>query len=217
MSRLPQLLPGIQVVAHPDPLNAVYHSLLETAPRLIREHNPDIVVNVGLAPDQSYFGVEQSAPRDGYHQVPDIERRVLSKAESSRAVWGKKSPEVLETSFDLAQVLDLWKRKLSWNPALSSSGGRKGARAATKGKAPPPSPPAVVDVRHTDDVGNYVCGLTYYASLAELAQRSNDNDGGSRYAVFLHVPPLQTEEDFRRGSLVLAGLIESLVEVWGQR
>lgn len=229
MSRLPPSLPGIRILAHPDPLRSVYRSLLETAPRLIREHDPDIVVHVGLAPDQTYFGVEQGAPRDGYHQFPDMERRVLTKAES-RTVFqnsnsnnsGKKknmvaSPEVLETSFDLPSVLEAWKRRLSWNPALSGSGGRKmGARKAAD---------VAVDVRHTDDVGNYVCGLLYYASLAELAQRgsgsgsgSGGGDGkGSRYAVFLHVPPLQTDEEFQRGSLVLGALIETLVEAWEQR
>ncbi|KAK7755298.1 hypothetical protein SLS62_002804 [Diatrype stigma] len=230
VSRLPPSLPGIRVLAHPDPLRSVYRSLLETAPRLIREHRPDVVVHVGLAPDQTYFCVEQSASRDGYHQVPDMERRVLTKAES-RTVFnnsgggaGKNkkknmvvSPEVLETSFDLPGVLEAWKRRLSWNPALSvgGGGGKMGAKAAAKGgKAP--SSDAAVDVRHTDDVGNYVCGLLYYASLAELAQRGGGGDG-SRYVVFLHVPPLRTEEEFHRGSLVLAALVETLVEAWEQR
>ncbi len=212
MSRLPPALPGIQITAHPDPLRSVYHTLLEMAPRLIAEHDPDVVVHVGLAPDQDYFGVEQGARRDGYHQIPDMERRVLSKAES-KAVWGKKSPEVLETSFDLAHVLEMWRQRLGRNPAISGGGGGGGGGGAkgprAKGKAS-----AAVDVRHTDDVGNYVCGLIYYASLAELAKRG---DGGSRYAVFLHVPLLLTEEVCKRGSLVLAALIESLVEAWSHR
>ena len=217
VSRLPPSLSGgISVIAHPDPLEPAYHSLLEAAPRLIRDHDPDIVVHVGLAADQTYFSLEQSARRDGYHQTPDAARRVLTKAES-RTAWGRKSPEVLETSFDLPRVLETWRRRLRAAPALSGGGGGghgKGPRSREGNAGGRKS--LDVDARHTDDVGSYVCGLVYYASLAALAERRRD---GARYAVFLHVPPFApgaAEEDWRKGSSVLAALLEALAEVWRQ-
>ena len=216
------------MIAHPDPLEPAYHSLLEAAPRLIRDHDPDIVVHVGLAADQTYFSLEQSARRDGYHQTPDAARRVLTKAES-RTAWGRKCPDVLETSFDLSRVLESWRQRLR---ALSSGGGGggkgygKGSRGRggnVGGNGNNISLLEDIDARHTDDVGSYVCGLVYYASLAALAERRRD---GARYAVFLHVPPFAPgaaaaaaavqEEDWRKGSSVLAALLEALAEVWRQ-
>ena len=216
MSRLPPSLPGgIEVIAHPDPLESVYHALLETAPRLIREHSPDIVVHVGLAPGQDYYSLEQGARRDGYHQSPDIARRVLTKAES-RTAWGKKSADALETSFDLPRVLEGWRQR------LRAAGGGNGKSKGGKGKptcAAGGKTAYDVDVRHTDDVGNYVCGLLYYATLAELARSSPD---GSRYVVFLHVPPplgagAEQDRDWGKGLAVLVALIESLADAWRQR
>lgn len=230
VSRLPPSLSGgITVIAHPDPLEPAYHSLLEAAPRLIRDHDPDIVVHVGLAADQTYFSLEQSARRDGYHQTPDAARRVLTKAES-RTAWGRKCPDVLETSFDLSRVLESWGRRLR---ALSSGGGGGGGKGHGKGSrgkggnagdnGSNKSLLEDIDARHTDDVDSYVCGLVYYASLAALAERRRD---GARYAVFLHVPPFAPgaaaaaaavqEEDWRKGSSVLAALLEALAEVWRQ-
>ena len=223
VSRLPPSLScGISVIAHPDPLEPAYHSLLEAAPRLIRDHDPDIVVHVGLAADQTYFSLEQSARRDGYHQTPDAARRVLTKAES-RTAWGRKSPDVLETSFDLSRVLESWRQRLR---ALSSGGGGGGGKGHGKGSrgkggnagdnGSNKSLLEDIDARHTDDVDSYVCGLVYYASLAALAERRRD---GARYAVFLHVPPFApgaAEEDWRKGSSVLAALLEALAEVWRQ-
>ncbi|KAH9884076.1 hypothetical protein F4778DRAFT_574834 [Xylariomycetidae sp. FL2044] len=212
VSRLPASLPGgIRILAHPAPLRAAYHPLVEAAPRLIREHGPDIVLHVGLAADRDYFAVERSAARDGYHQVPDVDRRVLTKAES-RALWGgsgsgsgkkQKSPEVLQTSLDLPAVVEAWRSRLRRADGGAAAKGKKGAKA-----------PIEVDMRLSDDVGNYVCGLVYYASLAELAQRGGPSAGS---AVFLHVPPLPTGEDVERGRVVLVALIEALVEVWKQR
>jgi pyroglutamyl-peptidase len=197
VSRLPHSLPGIQIIAHLEPLTAAYRPLLETAPKLIEKHKPDIVLHVGLAVERDYFGVEQTAPRDGYHQNLDMDRKVITKAES-KTLWGKKSPETLATSLDLEQTVALWKQKLQQN-----------SRSLQGGKGPK-TKQLEADVRLSNDVGNYVCGLVYYTSLAELARRN----GGKANAVFLHVPPLSTEQDLERGCVVLVSLIEALAEVW---
>ncbi|CAH0022555.1 unnamed protein product, partial [Clonostachys rhizophaga] len=55
--------------------------------------------------------LEQSAFRDGYHEYPDEERKVISKLDVKR-LWGKKSAENISSSFDLESVVELWKRNL---------------------------------------------------------------------------------------------------------
>jgi pyrrolidone-carboxylate peptidase len=58
-------------------------------------------------------------------------------------------------------------------------------------------------------VGNYVCGLVYYTTLAEMAKRGE----GRRNAVFLQVPPLSGDMELAKGRDVLLSLILALVEV----
>jgi pyrrolidone-carboxylate peptidase len=106
-------------------------------PKLLEQYKPHIVILAGLAADRNYFAVEKGADRDGYHQIPDEERKVFTKAEAKKA-WGK-SPDRLDSSIDLDDVLARWKRlKMSAN------------------------------LRVSDDVGNYVCGFAYYLSLEKF-------------------------------------------------
>jgi pyroglutamyl-peptidase len=125
----------IRTATQPEPLKASYHDLFEVDPRLLESFKPDIVLHIGLAVERSYFAIEKGAEKDGYHQYPDVDRRVFNKAETKKS-WGK-SPYRLDTSFDLEDVLVKWR--------------------AQAGKAP--------DLRTSDDVGNYVCGFVYYRSL----------------------------------------------------
>ena len=69
---------------------------------------------------------------------------------------------------------------------------------------------ADMDVRLSDDVGNYVCGFVYYTSLTELAKRGD----GQRAATFLHIPLLKTEEDIEKGERVVLALIGALANTW---
>ncbi|KXJ86878.1 hypothetical protein Micbo1qcDRAFT_236639 [Microdochium bolleyi] len=220
---------GIEIIAHPVPLKAAYRSLLQTAPDLLRQHdNPDIVLHIGLATDRDYFAVEQSASRDGYHQYPDVERQTLRKDEGL-AVWGKKSADKLETTLHLDAVVRSWKRNLSLpfgdggtvdgdpgRPLLKKGKGRGGGQKrndaawAARGRAL-----ASGDVRLSDDVGDYVCGLLYYASMAAMQQlrdRVGRRYSGARNVVFLHVPPLEGEAALAKGLEVVVALIKALAE-----
>ncbi|CZR67944.1 uncharacterized protein PAC_17843 [Phialocephala subalpina] len=80
-SSLPQTINGIRIIIEPQPLKAIYHSLLDV-PKLLEKHNPDIVIHIGLAVDRNYFAIEKGADRDGYHQFPDEARKVFTRAES---------------------------------------------------------------------------------------------------------------------------------------
>ncbi|KAK8032096.1 hypothetical protein PG990_001830 [Apiospora arundinis] len=82
---------AIEIIPHPDPLPSSYHGLLQTMPALVREHSDkvDQILLIGVAVGQQYYSVEQSAARDGYHEVPDLDRRTLAKGEGVK-IWGEK-------------------------------------------------------------------------------------------------------------------------------
>jgi len=129
---------NIHVITQPEPLRAAYHYLFEVVPRLLEQHKPDIVLYIGLAVERTYFAIEKGAERDGYHEFPDVDRKVFNKAETKNA-WGK-SPSRLDSSLNLEDILEKWRAQV--------------------GKGP--------DLRTSDDVGSYVCGFVYYTSLQNL-------------------------------------------------
>ncbi|KAK8856771.1 peptidase C15 pyroglutamyl peptidase I-like protein [Apiospora arundinis] len=224
----------IEIIAHPDPLPSSYHGLLQTVPALVREHadTVDLILLIGVAVGQQYYSVEQSAGRDGYHEVPDLDRRTLAKGEGVK-IWGRKSRERLATSVDLEAVVEGWREGLaatSFHIDYLNGKNRK-TSSVVKGERPPTAtgqqqlllPP---EVRHTDDVGSYVCGLVYYTALAELrriaeeraAEASKTKTTGEEDAngsvegktVFLHVPLLLGEEQLEVGYGVVVALIRAL-------
>ncbi|KAF9728771.1 hypothetical protein PMIN01_13151 [Paraphaeosphaeria minitans] len=69
---------------------------------LIAKHEPHIVLHMGLAVDRDYYAVEQSAPKEGYYDVSDSDRKVITRAENKK-LFGK-APSSLATSLDLASA-----------------------------------------------------------------------------------------------------------------
>jgi pyroglutamyl-peptidase len=130
------------------------------------------VIHVGLAFDRSYFAIERGAARDGYHSIPDEERKVFTKAENKK-LW-RKSPERLVSAFGFEKAIGVWKREVG-------KGNGKG-----KGR--------VEDVRLSDDVGFYICGFVYYVTLEWFWERKKKAS-----VVFLHVPPLEGRAETERG------------------
>ncbi|KAF2670286.1 peptidase C15, pyroglutamyl peptidase I-like protein [Microthyrium microscopicum] len=181
VSRLPSTLdntyPPIEIVTQQEPLNAAYHDIAATIPTLIEQHNPDVVILVGCAMERTYFAVEKGAFRDGYHQFPDVARKVITKAESKK-LWSK-SPDRLDSGIDIESVVAGWKSKV--------------------GKA--------VDVRGSNDVGEYVCGFAYYVGLEHEWKL-----GKPRNVLFYHVPPLDEHGKTDKGNEVTIGLIKTVAE-----
>ncbi|KAK8054053.1 hypothetical protein PG996_013354 [Apiospora saccharicola] len=211
--RLPQTLPSgnVTIIAHPEPIPATYHKIAEVVPKLIAEHDPDIIIHMGLAAERDYFAVEQTAPKEGYHEIPDIARRVFTRAEN-KARFGK-SAESLATDLPLEQVVDSWKdsvaqARLRLPSSISASGTGKapqtGGKKGTKGAK---EEQRDVDVRLSNDVGTYVCGFIYYLSLLEM-----EKNGRTRNTVFFHVPPLGTEDEVDIGVRVTENLVQALVD-----
>jgi pyroglutamyl-peptidase len=185
VSRLPSTIPHkwlkIRLIKHPEPIKAAYHDIASVVPKLLEE-KPDIVIHVGLAYDRKYFAIEQGADRDGYHQIPDVSRKVFTKADTKK-LW-PKSPERLETSFNVDEILPKWK--------------------ANAGKTP-------ADLRRSNDVGHYVCGMIYYLSLEHFWGKGVEEN---RPVMFLHVPPLPSSEDIRKGVEIATGLIQTVAEIY---
>ncbi|KAK0117401.1 hypothetical protein ONS96_013231 [Cadophora gregata f. sp. sojae] len=187
-SLLPSTVDGVRIIVPPEPLKAEYHSLLEIT-KLLDEHQPDVVIHIGLAADRDYFAIERGADRDGYHQIPDEKRKVFTRAETKK-VWGK-SPARLDTTLDVEEILGRWKENLASGAAKS------------KGK----EKPKPVDVRTSDDVGNYVCGFVYYTSMEWFWRKYGAQ--GERRVLFFHVP--KQEGGFEQGKDVTIALIKGVI------
>ncbi|KAK7931590.1 hypothetical protein PG985_002302 [Apiospora marii] len=211
--RLPQTLPSgnVTIIAHPEPIPAAYHKIAEVVPKLIVEHDPDIIVHMGLAVERDYFAVEQTAPKEGYHEIPDIARRVFNRVEN-KARFGKSAAS-LTTELPLEQAVESWKdsvaqARLRLPSSTSASGAGKAQINGKKGAKGPKEEQREVDVRLSDDVGTYVCGFMYYLSLLEM-----ENRGKNRNTVFFHVPPLGTEDEVNIGLKVTEHLVQVLADL----
>jgi len=209
---------------------AKYAEVLDLTNELIAVHAPDIVVHIGLAHDRTYFAVEKGAKKEGYNDVPDETRRVFTRGENKTA-FGKEAAR-LDSTLDLAAATAAWQEevqglklkqqstapgtqpgKADEKPKEKEKGkGKQKLRAAAETSAKGAANGAQVDVRCSDDVGNYVCGLQYYASLLAMQKQT-----GKRDTVFLHVPYLKTLDDIEVGVRVTEALIRALVEVWALR
>ncbi|KAF2186164.1 peptidase C15, pyroglutamyl peptidase I-like protein [Zopfia rhizophila CBS 207.26] len=207
-SRLSSTLPKdstIKLIVHPTPAISAYHAILDYMPKLIQEHDPDIILSIGLDQGRDYFAVEQSAQKEGYHEIPDRHRKVFTRAENKKLFC--KAPDTLRSSLDLKSAVVRWRSEVGGMrlPLKACEEGNRAAKGKMKGWKE-------VDVRLSDEVGNFTCGFIYYVGLLEKEKR------GKGDVVFLHVPWLEGDEEIGVGVKVTEKLIGALVESWrGQR
>ncbi|RYP87383.1 hypothetical protein DL770_004795 [Monosporascus sp. CRB-9-2] len=233
VSRLPGTLPNnIEVTIHPEAVRVAYHPVFDLVPQLYAEDDYDIVLHTGLAAGREYFAVEQSSSQSrleasGYQNSPDVDGEVFTVAEQE-AAWANE-PLSLETDLDLIRVVELWSNRTSHIafPPLSDGDTQDPATAETEpwrsarvggpvevrlendfDYASAPEDPATDDVRWSDAVGFYLCGFIYYTGLVEKGKT------GARDVVFMHVPYMDTEDQYATGVEVTIELINSLVESW---
>ncbi|KAF2106969.1 hypothetical protein BDV96DRAFT_617140 [Lophiotrema nucula] len=199
------LIPGQHVPS-------VYQELLTQSPTLIEKYDPDIVLHIGLAAGYEWFAAEQSANREGYHEIPDNERRVITRAENKK-LFGK-SPASLASSLDLESAVETWRNSLRGFtfPAKKSDNrvapkGKEQIKRNGSGKSAKAN--KGIDVRLSNSVGNYVCGFVYYVSLLEMQKRK-----GRRDVAFLHTPLLEGDEEIGIGVQVAKELVKALVEAY---
>ena len=189
-----------------QPLPAAYYKLATVVPQLIEENNPDLIVHMGLDVESGpgVFKVEQSAPKEGYHNYMDVEKKVFTRAENKKA-FGKSSASLI-TSLNLDTAVQAW--QLACHGMHLSKSVAPSAKVKTKGKGKNEEKQAL-DIRQSDDVGTYVCGLNYYVSMMEMQKRT-----GKRNVVFFHVPKLDTQSEIAVGVKVTEELIKALVSVY---
>lgn len=154
---------------------------------------------MGLAFERNYYAIEKGAERDKYHEIPDEAKKVVSRAETKK-LWGK-SPPRLDSTLDLEDILIKWKE----NASLKTSD-----KGKSKGKSKGEGSSKEVDLRTSDDVGNYVCGFVYYAALEWFWKKNGPQ--GERKVLFFHVPMLKGERDFEKGKDVTIALIKGIIK-----
>lgn len=193
---------SIQLIVPDGPMPAAYHDIKAQVTSLIDIHAPSLVVHMGLDVDSGpgVFKIERSAPREGYHDFPDIRRKVFTRIENRKEF--AKAPASLTTSLDVGAAEEIWRADCApitlATSKVSQQNAKKGARPAKQN----------VLVQLSDNIGTYVCGFCYYVALIHLQSHT-----GKRHAIFLHVPPLETEADILAGVRVTEEVVRALVHV----
>lgn len=201
----------ITIIVPPDPLPAAYHKILTQIPALIAQHAPDFVIHIGLdvGSGLGVFKIERSAPREGYHDIPDIDRKVFTRRENKK-LFGRAASS-LQTGLHIDEAAEVWREKCSTlRLPLPQASIRNGSNLRSTGKSKG-TVGVGVDVQLSDDVGTYVCGFNYYVGSLEMQKQS-----ARKEVVFLHVPRLQNDEEVQIGARVVQELIGALVSVWKQ-
>lgn len=193
---------AIQIVVPPDPMPAAYHELRDQVIALVDNHAPDLVVHLGLdvGSDRGVFRIERSASREGYHQFPDIRRKVFTRTENKEEFG--KAPLTLASTLDLDAAEKIWRQSCASITLATTANSQHGAKNRTW-----PEKQNVL-VKLSDDVGTYVCGFCYYVALLHLQSQT-----GTRHTIFLHVPPLESNADILVGVRIVQEVVRALVHV----
>jgi pyroglutamyl-peptidase len=126
---------------------------------------------------------------------------------------------------DLDSVVEVWKgsvdalgltlgHRAGGAPTRAKPADAKAGKKKSSGKVDSSAAQARkrVEVRCSDDVGNYVCGFLYYASLLEAKK-----GGKGTEVVFLHVPMMEGHEELKVGAKVVEEGVRALVSEWSAR
>lgn len=159
---------------------------------------PDIILHIGLAAGRPYYTLEKGAHGRGYGAIPDVDGDKFPDDVANEKFPPELFPYVLHTSFDTSDVVARWRSNL----------GHTWADAHLPAYAQIQSTDAP-DVRLSPDAGNFLCGFTYWNSLAHYYSMNEDE----RPVVFMHVPDLSdSDEMLDTGRDVTIALIKALVE-----
>lgn len=143
---------------------------------------PDIILHIGLAAGRSFYALERAARRVGYERLADVDGEHWTVEEREKLWPGDVFPDILYTRFDTADVLKRWDENLLQEAmdraeqktsteiekcvGLDEAEAEKMLDAIAKQQLE--TSMNVPDVRISDDAGNYLCGFSYYFSLARL-------------------------------------------------
>jgi len=171
-------------VKHPEPIKVAYRAVYELVPKLLsKDEEYDIIFHIGLAANRTYYSMERQSAREPYWEEEDVDGHTFSR-EATNSLWPSNScPLHLKPTFNLD---DVW---LRWRSNVNSVN-------------------TDIDIRPSDNPGNFLCGFIYYSSMSWFWKKQRKE----RPVMFLHVPDLPRESDVEEGVMVAQGLIRALVE-----
>ncbi|KAK5273621.1 hypothetical protein LTR96_000221 [Exophiala xenobiotica] len=98
----------IRLILHPSAIRVSYSTVSEIVPELIRLHDPDYILHIGMAGGRDCYSLETRAHRDGY-RIKDVDNGDGYLCGECR--WKKEGvPDVLYTGWDEGDVLRRWER-----------------------------------------------------------------------------------------------------------
>lgn len=175
----------IRIDNYEAPVHVGYKAVRELVPVLLDENpngfEPDYILHVGMASGRPFYSCERRGHRTGYF-MRDVDGKILNDEfdrikEGDKWIW-HDCPEELLTSLPFDKMFHQWKEACP-----------------------------EVDIRISEDAGNYLCDFIYYTSLAHRYKQHRPNK-----AMFLHVPLASDDESIRKGVEITIELIRAMVE-----
>ena len=122
----------IQLIVSNDPMPPAYHDIKDQVAALLETHTADLVVHMGLdvGSGRGIFKVERSAPREGYHEFPDIRRKVFTRIENKTTF--AKSPAALSTTLDIDAAAEVWSAGCASITLATQRGSQQNAKKGKK-------------------------------------------------------------------------------------
>ncbi|KIW15502.1 hypothetical protein PV08_05548 [Exophiala spinifera] len=96
----------IKLIVHPSAIRVSYSTVSETVPELIRLHNPDLILHIGMAGGRDCYSLETRGHRDGY-RIKDVDN--LDGYLCGECKWKRDGvPPLLYCMWDEDDVLSRW-------------------------------------------------------------------------------------------------------------
>lgn len=167
-------------------------------------HKIDAAIHIGMAGPEPQYKIERRAHRTGY-KSKDVDGKLLADENEGRLgedwIW-HGLPDELLSDLDVEDVLMRWQ---SHSPV--SGNNDKEAKEYVICANECCATQLDLDLRISEDAGNYLCDFIYYSSQAILYKEQR-----KRNVVFFHVPAVASEENVTRGRMLAENLIRAIAE-----
>ncbi|KAL8951005.1 MAG: hypothetical protein Q9222_002981 [Ikaeria aurantiellina] len=200
--------PPIHILKYPHDINCIYTEVLSLVPQLwsgqpsvfepgsasTKPLEIDLMIHIGMHPDDDGWFLEKRARRGKYEQ-PGDDGKMLARD----ALRGH--PEKLFVDFDVEDLATKVREMVNVSPSLSTNETMPTVETKNSNKDDD------TIVKTSYDAGLYFCELISFLSLSVLEKRQEFGR-----VVFLHVPKKRDEESIARGIKVAIALITVCVD-----